>query len=342
MARRFLRLALYVTVPIVLALIAAGIWLLAELNSPYYDSPEAETFVVIPRGASSLVVADILVGKGILRSRSPFLLHLRHKGLERRIQAGEYLFTHPATPPQIAQRLVNGDTYFLSITIPEGLTADETITLLAKNGFGNRDEMKRALLRTEWIADLDPAAQNLEGYLFPETYHFSRNEVSEQIIRTMTEQFRKRISSILEVSPLPEGWNIARIVNLASMIEKEAQVAEERPLVASVLVNRLAVGMTLGCDATIIYGMKLAGIWEGRIGRADLERDSPYNTYIHRGLPPGPICNPGEASIKAALNPAETDYYYYVSRNDGTHLFSKDYASHLRAVNRYQRPPARR
>jgi UPF0755 protein len=340
--RRFLRYTAYVIVPLVIGLVAAGIWFLTELRRPYYHSQDAQTFVVIPHGSSTVAIADQLVGKGLLRSRLPFLLYMRYEGFERRIQAGEYLFARPASPIQVARRLVGGDVYFLSITVPEGLTAEETITLLADNGFGKLEDMRQLLLKTELVKDLAPTAQNLEGYLFPETYHFSRHDDSEIIIRTMTEQFRKRISVILDTSPLPDGWDISRVINIASMIEKEAQVEEERPLVSSVLANRLKIGMTLGCDATIIYAMKLAGTWEGRIRRVDLQMDSPYNTYIYRGLPPGPICNPGEASIRAALNPAETGYFYYVSRNDGTHQFSRDYASHLRAVNLYQRSPARK
>jgi UPF0755 protein len=224
--------------------------------------------------------------------------------------------------------------------VPEGLTAEETIELLSKNGLGNPTEMEQALLKTDWILDLDPKARNLEGYLFPETYRFSRKADSETIIKSMVHQFRVRIGKILASYPPASGWNVTRIVTLASMIEKEVKIPEEGPLVASVLVNRLEKGIPPACDATIIYAMKLAGTYEGRLRKADLGMESPYNSYLHLGLPPGPICNPGEGSLRAALRPAKTDYFYYVSRNDGTHQFSKDLQSHLHAVARFQKPIA--
>jgi UPF0755 protein len=192
-------------------------------------------------------------------------------------------------------------------------------------------------MKTDWIADLDPAASNLEGYLFPETYRFQRKTDSQTIIKTMVHQFRAKLTKILPRYPMQSDWSLSRIVILASMVEKEIKKPEEGPLVASVLINRLNKKMPLACDATIIYAMKLAGTYEGRLGKADMVMESPYNTYRHINLPPGPICNPGADALRAALNPAKTDYFYYVSRNDGTHQFSKDYRSHLNAVNIFQR-----
>lgn len=153
----------------------------------------------------------------------------------------------------------------------------------------------------------------------------------------MVNQFRIRIAKIIALHPVPSGWTVPRIVILASMVEKEVKQATEAPLVASVLVNRLEKDMPLACDATIIYAMKMEGIYAGRLGKADLAMESPFNTYIHTSLPPGPISNPGENSLRAALNPARTNCYYYVSRNDGTHQFSIDYESHVNAVNRFQK-----
>jgi len=324
------------------AALAAGLWIHLQLSTPYLGATGAETYVEIPRGAGARRVARLLADAGVLRSRLPFLLYLRRTGAEGRIRAGEYRFDAPATPREIARRLATGDVHFRSITIPEGLTAEETIALLAENGFGTLPELRRALGRTEWIRDLAPEARNLEGYLYPETYRFDRSADAEAVILKMTGQFRSAVSRIVQERPLPEGWDIPRIVTLASMIEKEVKTREEGPLVASVLVNRLDRGMTLGCDATIIYAMKIAGNWEGRLGKADLRMDSPYNSYLHRGLPPGPICCPGASSLAAALRPAATDYLYYVSRNDGTHQFSKDYATHRSAVYRYQQAPFRK
>jgi len=311
--------------------------LISELQYPYYNAAEEETFIYIPPGAGASVITGLLKEQGILHTKLPFRFWLRRHGLDRSLKAGEYRFSGRATPIDVAQKLTSGDIYFRSITIPEGLTAMETVELLARNGFGNRKKLEEMLLRTDLIQDLNPSAQNLEGYLFPETYRFGRREDEEAVIRTMVDQFRNRINRILKELPLPDGWTLERIVTLASMIEKEAGNPLEWPLVAGVYVNRLRLNMTLGCDATIIYAMKLAGTWNGNIRKADLQMDSPYNSYIHRDLPPGPICNPGEGTIRAALNPAKTDYLYYVSKNDGTHQFSKDLRSHNNAVNRYQR-----
>ena len=323
-------------------LAASWMWLYSELETPYYGSSSNEVFVDIPRGVNAGAAADLLARAGIIEHSLPFRAYLRYTDMGRHIQAGEYRFAVAANPKQIAQRLVQGDVFFYSITIPEGLTARETIGLLAKNGAGNASEMEQALLKIHWIQDLNPKARNLEGYLFPETYRFRRNTDSETIIRTMTGQFRAKFEKTLSRYPIPAGWDLARIVILASMIEKEVRRPEEGPLVASVLINRLGKRMPLACDATIIYAMKLAGTYEGRLGKADLRMESPYNSYIHLDLPPGPICNPGADALRAALNPDGTDFYYYVSRNDGSHQFSKDYGSHLRAVNLFQKPLARK
>jgi UPF0755 protein len=325
-----------------ICLAAAAIWLHSELQTPYYGAQSPEIYIDIARGMSTNQIANLLVISGALRSRLPFIVYLRYKGLGRRVQAGEYRFSSPATPKQVAQRLIQGDVYFLLVTVPEGLTARETVDLIAQKGLGKHDEMEQALQRTDWIRDLDPRAQSLEGYLFPETYHFSRKSSSEMIIKTMVDQFRLRFAAISRDNPLQPGWSLAKTVILASMVEKEAKKVEEGPLVASVFANRLAKRIPLACDATIIYAMKLAGTYRGNLSKEDLRMDSPYNTYLHLNLPPSPICNPGANSIRAAINPASTDYLYYVARNDGTHQFSKDLSSHIDAVNRYQKSIARR
>ena len=330
----------FVTAPAVLCFIGLGasfLWLRSELEAPFYGASTSETYIDIARGANTTQIAHLLVNSGILHSRIPFIFYLRYKGLEHRIQAGEYRFSSAANPKEIAQRLIRGDVYYRSITIPEGLTALETIEMLAREGIGNLAEMQQTLQRTDWIHDLDPAAQSLEGYLFPETYRFGRKTDSEAVVKTMLAMFRLKVEQVVKIYSLPPGWNVPQIVILASMIEKEVKVLEEGPMVASVLVNRLRKKIPLSVDATIIYAMKLAGTYEGNLSRADLKMVSPYNTYIHPDLPPGPICNPGANALRAALVPAETDYLYYVSRNDGTHQFSKDLRSHNQAVNKYQR-----
>jgi UPF0755 protein len=322
-------------------LLASASWYYSELQKPYFSAQSIEVFLEIPRHANSSQVAGLLVDSGILRYRLPFMLYLRFTGLGRHIQAGEYRFADAATPMQVAQRLIRGDIYFRSITVPEGLTAQETIELLAKGGLGDREELQQLLLKTEWIHDLDPKAHNLEGYLFPETYRFGRKTSSEAVIKAMVNQFRVRMGKVKALYPVRAGWTVRKVVILASMIEKEVKKPQEGPLVASVLINRLEKGMPLACDATIIYAKKLAGIYDGHLGKADLAMESPYNSYIHTSLPPGPIANPGEASLRASLNPATTDYLFYVSRNDGTHQFSRDFISHQQAVARFQKSGSR-
>jgi UPF0755 protein len=251
--------------------------------------------------------------------------------------AGEYRFAEPARPSQIVRRLVQGDVYFRKLTIPEGLTARETAALMARNGFGAESELAALLGRTDWISDLDPKATSLEGYLFPETYRFSRHDTPEQMFKSMIAQFRQRTSSILSEGRLPPGWRLPDIVTLASMVEKEAKIEPEHALVASVLANRIRLKMPLDCDATIIYALKQSGAYDGNLHKEDMRLSSPYNTYLHPGLPPGPIANPGLAALQAAVNPPDTPYLYYVSRNDGTHVFSKDLRTHILAVNRFQK-----
>ena len=316
-------------------------WFRWELATPYYGAESAETFVDIPHGAGTVAIADALVGARMLRHRLPFVLYVRWRGVARRLQAGEYRFEAPVRPADIVERMIRGDIYYRTVTIPEGLTARETVSLIARNGLGNEKELNQLLLKTEWIADLDPAAASLEGYLFPDTYRFSRRATSEEILKTLVQEFRARTSKLLAPALLPRGWSLPRIVTLASLIEKEAKSAGDRRLVASVLINRLRLKMPLGCDPTIIYVLKQAGTFDGNLRKSDLGIDSPYNTYLHQGLPPGPIANPGLDSLDAALSPAASDFLYYVSRNDGTHVFSKDFRSHANAVERYQKRGSR-
>ena len=322
-------------IPILVLAVAGGFRY--ELRRPYYNAGEEETYVYIPPGSNAAKAAGLLEKHGVLHTQLPFRIWLRHTGLDRELKAGEYRFSGKASPIDIAERLARGDVYFRSVTIAEGLTAMETVELLARNGFGDRKKLEAAISRTDWIQDINPSAQNLEGYLFPETYRFGRRDNENDVIGAMVGQFRNRMDKILKESPMPGGWTMPRIVILASMIEKEIKTPSEQPLAASVMINRLRLKMTLGIDATIIYAMKLAGTWDGKIRKSDLRMDSPYNTYTQRDLPPGPICNPGESAIRAALNPEKTDYLYYVSKNDGTHQFSKDLRSHNNAVNLYQR-----
>jgi UPF0755 protein len=326
---------------ILLTLAISWTWLQKEFETPYYNAAEPETYIDIARGSKTKEIADLLVKKGILHNRLPFILYLRFSNIGRQIQAGEYRFEKPATPEQIAKKLIRGDIYFHAVTVPEGLTAYETIDLLSKNGLGTPAGLQKALQQIDWIRDINPAAHNLEGYLFPDTYRFGRKDDSEKIIKAMLNQFRLKLGRILAQYPKNSGLSVSETVILASMIEKEVKKQEEGPIVASVYFNRIKRGMPLACDATIIYALKIAGVYNGNLRKSDLVSESPYNSYIHKNLPPGPISNPGANSLRAALNPAHTDYLYYVSRNDGTHQFSRDYQAHLEAVARFQ-PRGRR
>ena len=315
--------------------------LLIELSAPYYAASIDGVFVEIPRGSGPSAIAEQLVAAGVLRSEFPFLAYLRWSGDSRHLQAGEYRFAGPAAPTAVAARLVRGDIYRISVTIPEGLTTDDTLQLITEHGLGDAGALRKAALRTDWIRDLDDQATSLEGYLFPDTYLFGRRTKSEEIVRAMVDQFRARIRKLLRDHPLPARRSLRDIVILASLIEKEARTDEERRLVSSVLCNRLSARIPLACDPTIVYALRLAGAYDGNIRKPDLGIDSPYNTYTRLGLPPGPIANPGESSLRAALSPEVTDYLYFVSRNDGTHQFSRDFRSHERAVEQFQRRPRR-
>jgi UPF0755 protein len=320
-----------------LILVMLAWWLQWEMRSPYYAPVNKETFVDIPHGAGLSAIADLLSREGILHSRHPFMLYVRWIGAARLLKAGEYQFTGAATPDQVARKIMHGEVYCISITIPEGLTGQEIIDHLTKARLGTPDELRDALSHVEWIRDLAPKAVTLEGYLFPETYRFARKAESREIIKTLVDQFRIRFARLVAEHPIPNSLTSSDMVTLASLIEKEAKTDSERALVASVLFNRLKAGIPLACDPTVIYARKLEGGFDGNLRKADLRMNSPYNTYVKRGLPPGPIANPGTASLRAALVPAQSDFFYYVSRNDGSHQFSRNYREHQLNVNRFQR-----
>ncbi len=325
-----------------LATATFGFWVFSELRSPYIAIQGPEVFVDVPRGSTSASIARQLSEAGVIRSRMPFMLYLRWSNLARRLKAGEYRFAAPATPVEVAQRIASGDVFYITVVVPEGLTARDTVELIAKSGVGKLEELRAELGRKNAIQDLAPRADSLEGFLFPATYRFTRKASAQEIVHAMLSEFRTRYASLTAHTPPPAGWDVERIVTLASIVEKEVKAPSERPPVASVMVNRLKANMPLGCDATVIYALKIGEGFDGNLHKSDLSMESPYNTYVHLGLPPGPIACPGEASLQAALKPAQSDYFYYVSRNDGTHQFSTDYRSHELAVQRYQKSAARR
>lgn len=280
-------------------------------------------------------IAAELKRQGLIRSREVFeSMHLIKGGT---LKAGEYRFDHPAKMAEVYDRLRRGDVYTIGLTIPEGSNLFD-IAQRVKSAHlghgGSEDFLAAAHKELGLIADLDPSAPSLEGYLFPDTYRFSRETSDEQILTAMVKRFRQ------SATELGLQTNYHRIVTMASLLERETPIVAERPLVASVFENRLAKDMPLMTDPSVIYAALLDGRYRGTIYASDLAADSPYNTYRHAGLPPGPICNPGATSLRAAMNPAHTDYLYFVAATanpSGVSKFSATLAEHTHNVQEYRK-----
>ncbi len=338
--RRRRRRALGLLVLLALLAIPAllGAWAWRVLHSPYRGYPESERRVVIEPGTSARAILEQLEDQGILADATLARLYLVYRLGNPALKAGEYRFEKELTTPQVLARLLRGEVVSHRLTLVEGLTLAETAAAIAEAGFGRREALIEAMGATELVADLDPEATDLEGYLFPDTYSFARGTSEAAIVKTMVTAFRERFER--HVRPLiedPAAWPPRRLVTLASIVEKEAGLDPERPLVAAVFANRLDRGIGLYADPTVIYALKLEGRWDGNLRRGDLELDSPYNTYRYPGLPPSPICSPGLASLLAAAEPADVPYLYFVSRNDGSHVFAETLAEHNRNVERWQK-----
>jgi UPF0755 protein len=305
-------------------------------REPFRGYDEDEAFFTVERGATGIRIGESLEERGIIRDRRLFLLALRFRADGKTVQAGEYRFAEPLSTFDVLEKLVSGDTFTFAVTLPEGLTLLETAELLAGRDLAEGSAIRSAFEEGTLVADLDPEAFNLEGYLYPTTYRFARKVASDELARTLVGQFKRVFDEERRAEASKLGLTPRQVVTLASVIEKETGLPEERPLIASVFWNRLRIGMPLQSDPTIIYALQLAGRFDGNLRRTDLELDSPYNTYRFPGLPPGPIASPGVASIRAVLEPAETSYLYFVSRNDGSHHFSSTYSEHVNAVRKYQ------
>jgi UPF0755 protein len=298
--------------------------------------PATETFVDIAPGTGTPAIARQLEKSGIIRSRYAFdALHLRKHGT---LKAGEYRFDHAAPMTEVYARIVRGDVYTVSLKIPEGYNIFDIAQAVAAAGLGSRDAFLAAERQhTELIAWLPQSSgqtsahpQSLEGYLFPDTYFFSRHATPVQMLSTMVRRFRQVRNQLGLIG------DIQQTVTMASLVEKEVNQDSERPLVAGVFVNRIAQGIPLATDPTVIYAALLENRWRGEIYASDLQSTSPYNTYKHTGLPPGPICNPGVAALRAAMAPAKTDYLYFVSDAAGHSRFSTDLKQHAEQVEAYR------
>ncbi len=317
---------------LVVVILAAGVWLAWMLMTPY--GPSIEKFVLLRPGSSTRQIAVDLRSAGIVRSVPAFLV-LHYARGERSLKAGEYRFDYPATALEVYDRLARGDVVTHTVVIPEGYSLFEIAGAIEAAGLATREQFVTvARSDTALISDMDPGATSLEGYLFPDTYQFSRVQSTRDLAAAMVRRFRQ------EAHALGISSDARRVVTLASIVEKETSVPEERALVAGVYVNRLQKNMALAADPTVVYAAQLAGRYRGTIYRSDLDFDSPYNTYRYAGLPPGPIANPGRAALEAALKPAATDYFYFVSNNHGAHRFARTSDEHARNVAAYRRAVA--
>jgi UPF0755 protein len=294
-----------------------------------------QQFLLLRPGSTAKKIARDLKDAGVIRSEWAFLA--LHAWKVKTLKAGEYKFDHPANALEVYGRIARGDIFTHTVTIPEGYNLFEIATLVEQAGLGPRAEFLKAAQEKALIADLDPQAQSLEGYLFPDTYEFTRTQTMHDIVAAMVRRFRQTAQ---QIGLTPSDTH--RVVTMASIVEKETSVAEERPVVAGVYYNRLEKNVALGADPTVVYASLLIGKYDGVIRQSDLALDSPYNTYRRAGMPPGPIANPGRASLEAALHPARTGFLYFVSDNQGHHRFAATGAEHERNVEAYRRATAPR
>ena len=290
--------------------------------------------VSFPAGSGIKKLAAELKREGVIRSTWQFIILARLRGVAHRLKAGDYRFTDAMTPGDILRKLATGDVDFRRFTLPEGYSVYQAAEMLEQKGYFKRDEFLAACRDTALLERLGIRAASVEGYLFPATYNLARNSTAEQLVAQMVGRFRQVYADVTAGGDELGGLSPNRIVTLASIIEKEAVSAGDKPLISSVFFNRLRLGMPLQSDPTAVYGVRA---FAGKVTRADICRRSPYNTYLVRGLPPGPIGNPGTDALRAALHPAHSSYLYFVARQDGTHCFSHTLEEHNRAVVRYLR-----
>jgi UPF0755 protein len=324
---------------IFLGLILAGGWVWASLFLPYQGFAAPGVYVDIPHGASRRTIAGLLASQGVVRDRWVFEALTRQRS-RNTLQAGEYFFDRPVTSLQVFDAIAEGRVYVRELVIPEGYSMFDIADLVAREGFTTRDDFLAAARDPEAIRDLAPHATSLEGFLFPATYGFPRHASGREMTETMVKHFRQEWATIsAHSSAFPATAaeaSLKQTVTLASLVERETPKPDERPLVAGVFTNRLRQGVPLQCDPTVVYALELAGQYSGTLEASEIPFDSPYNTYGHAGLPPGPIANPGEASLRAALSPAQTDYLYFVADTEGGHFFSKTLEEHNRNVAKYR------
>lgn len=314
---------------------AAGWFVWRALRTPYRGYGEQVKRVEIERGSRLTSILRQLTREGVLRDEWIPLIYMKLLRSRDSLKAGVYEFKEPMAPIEVIEKLARGEVVLRTVTIREGLDRFAVGKLFAAAGLGTEEEWEKATENADLVRDIAPNAESLEGYLFPDTYKFDPGTSAAEITRTMVGNFRKNFGG--ELALISNGLDPHQTVTLASIVETEARLPNERPVVASVYLNRVRRRMLLGADPTVIYALKLADRWDGNIRKGDLQIDSPYNTYKTPGLPPGPVANPGLASLRAAAAPATTPYLYFVARNDGSHVFATNLAEHNRNVEKFQR-----
>jgi len=330
-----MRRLLWITGVLLVGLAVVGGWVWGSLFLPYHGFAAPGVYVDIPHGASRRTIAGLLASEGVVRNRWVFEALTRRRSRST-LQAGEYFFDRPLTAFEVFDTIAQGRVFVRELVIPEGYSMFDIADLVAREDFTSRDDFLSAARDPGAVRDLAPDAVSLEGFLFPATYGFPRHPTGQEMVDAMVKRFRQEWAAIsAQPSDQPEH-SLEQTLTLASLVERETPKPDERPLVAGVFANRLQKGVPLQCDPTVVYALELAGQYSGTLEAAEIPFDSPYNTYRHAGLPPGPIANPGEASLRAALSPTKTDYLYFVADAEGGHFFSKTLAEHNRNVAKYR------
>jgi UPF0755 protein len=324
---------------LILVITLAGLAIYARREWRVVGNPAEGGLVEIPHGLGARGIVGLLAGKKVISNRYAGLAYILYSRNRNKLQAGEYLFDRPMTIAEVIDKIASGAVYLHKFTVPEGLTTAAIAQKWQEDGFGTAEQfMKAAEDSTELVRRFDSGATSVQGYLFPETYSFPKDTVARQVIEAMVARFQQTLGHLQQVLP-SDKWplNPRNTVILASLVETEAAQADERPVIASVYLNRLNRHILLQCDPTVIYALEQADRYRGKLTLADLQFKSPYNTYVNPGLPPGPIANPGYASLLAAIQPAMTSYLFFVRTVESRHTFSETLAAHNRAVAAYRK-----